>query len=101
MRTLWVSIITVALLAGSAIGVAGQIELEPGFAIEATGTIIDETDIEEAEVILVDSAWQGRGGTTMQTTEWSDPTLPSAALVASNWNEYRVVGTAARPYVFW
>jgi len=75
MRTLSATIISVAMLAGSAIGVAAQDEDETPTATYVTGTIVDSFGT-PPESIPADGVDRVRLIDERQV-EWSDPRLPS------------------------
>jgi len=74
MRTLGVMLITIAVLMGSTVGVAGQMNDELIPAVFVTGTVVDGT-ADETDGLVVYT----------QEIEWSDPRLPSMHRVHANW----------------
>ena len=86
MRTLCVAIITVALLAGSTIGVAGQPEDEAPTFTFATGRVIKDSSPQDdwAKAWMDGSVVHVLGWRVERSIDWSDPRLPSEMLSRMN-----------------
>ncbi len=80
MRTPWVVAVAVALVFGSTVAVAAQMNKEAVRAVFVTGTAVGDTN---------DSATEDEGRATWeQTVEWSDPRLPPTLEVEGAWYLY-------------
>jgi hypothetical protein len=77
MRTPWVAAIAVALVIGSTGAVAAQMNDEAIPAAFVTGTVTDDTAIEDEGRVM----WE-------QTVEWSDPRLPPTLNAEGAWYIY-------------
>jgi hypothetical protein len=104
MRMLCVAIITVALLAGSAVGVAGQSEGEAPTFTFVTGKVMkDSSPQDDREETWMDgSVVHVLGWRVERSIDWSDPRLPSEMVSRMNVDTYLaeddIVQTFAETY---
>jgi hypothetical protein len=92
MRTLCVSLITVALLAGLPVGVAPQSEEKAPTFTFVTGKVIEDNSPEED---WEETWWDGSVGHVLawrveRSIEWSDPRLPAEMVSRLNYDFYPV-----------
>jgi hypothetical protein len=104
MRSLWVAVITVALPAGSAVGVAGQSEGEAPTFTFVTGKVMKDSSPKDDW----EQAWMDGGVVHVlgwrveRSIDWSDPRLPSEMVSRMNVDTYLaeddIVQTFAETY---
>lgn len=92
MRALCPAVMTVALLVGSAIGVAAQSEVstEPASFTDVTGTVLSDTSPQEdwQEVWIDGAVVHVLGWRVERVIDWSDPRLPPTMMSRGNVDTY-------------